>query len=282
MPKKKKETFVFRISWQEVLMGYPSEVRLEVYDAIVEYVASGTLPKLKPLANMAFSFIRRDIDADDARYAETVQRRAEAGRKGMQARWSSDSENNNKSNNDNKSNDSYQDITNVTNITTITNITDNDYDNDYDLKEENILKEENNKGNKNNKSNNDSKCYCPTLEDCYNELITSEIWAEDVIREKYRLGISLNADTLKQLLDIFFGELKCRDTPPRDVRTTKEHFSNWLNTYYEKKKQHEKRDSNSRTAYTSKQEANDYALQQFISMREAREQGVAAEVAHPF
>lgn len=263
MPKKKKETFVFRISWQEVLMGYPSEVRLEVYDAIVEYVASGTPPKLKPLANMAFSFIRRDIDADNARYAETAQRRAEAGRKGMQARWSSDS------GSDNKSNNSYQEITKVT---TITNITDNDYDNDYDLKEENIIKEENNKGNKNN------ICYYPALEDCYNELRNSEIWAEDVIREKYRLGISLNAEKLKQLLDIFFGELKCRDTPPRDVRTTKEHFSNWLNTYYEK----QKKNDSYRTNHPSKQDATEYAVTVLAQGSKSRRKGVVAEVEKPF
>lgn len=266
MAKKRKETFVFRISWQEVLMGYPSEVRLEVYDAIVSYVASGTLPQLKPLANMAFSFIRRDIDADEARYNETVQKRAEAGRRGMQVRWSSDAES------DNKNNKSNQD---VTKITRVTKITDNDYDNDYVSKEENIIKEE---------KIGDIPIISshPTLEECYNELLQSEIWAEDVIREKHRLGISLNADTLRKLLDIFFGELKCRGTPARDLRSTKEHFSNWLNTYYEKKKNHEQRNSNGRSAYTSKQEANDYALQQFISMREAREQGVAAEVAQPF
>ena len=93
MAKKRKETFVFRIAWQEVLKDYPSEVRLEVYDAMIEYVASGTLPQLKPLANMAFSFIKRDIDADDARYAETVAKRSEAGRKGMKGRWSSEDDN---------------------------------------------------------------------------------------------------------------------------------------------------------------------------------------------
>ena len=128
MAKKRKDTFVFRIAWQEVLRDYPAEVRLEVYDAMIEYVASGTLPKLKPLANMAFSFIKRDIDADEARYAETVAKRAEAGRKGMKERWAQND------NNDNKCYPSYQDITTETNITTIT---DNDYVYDNDLKEEN-------------------------------------------------------------------------------------------------------------------------------------------------
>ena len=37
--KAKKKSFIFNVEWQEILLGYPSEVRLEVYDAIIEYVA---------------------------------------------------------------------------------------------------------------------------------------------------------------------------------------------------------------------------------------------------
>ena len=243
-------------------MDYPAEVRLEVYDAIIEYVASGKLPQLKPLANMAFSFIRRDIDADEARYAETVQKRAEAGRKGMQNRWTA------QDSNDNKDNKCYQDITNQTRVTSIT---DNDYVYDNDLKEENKNKEE---------KKHPEVCYTeePSLEDCYNELLQSEIWAEDIIREKYRLGISLNAEKLKELLDIFFGELKCRGTPPRDVRTTKEHFSNWLNTYHEKQKKNE----NYRTSHTSKQDATEYAVQILASTRKSGRTPVGTAVERPF
>lgn len=262
MARKRKDTFVFRIAWQEVLRDYPAEVRLEVYDAMIEYVASGTLPKLKPLANMAFSFIKRDIDADEARYAETVAKRAEAGRKGMKERWAQND------NNDNKCYPSYQDVTNETNITTIT---DNDYVYDNDLKEENKNKEEN---------NTCPVCYAPdpSLEECYDELVRADIWAEDVIREKRRLGISLNAQKLRELLDIFFGELKCRGTPPRDLRTTKEHFSNWLNSYHEKQKKNENIRSNS----TTKQDATEYAVQLLASTRQSGRKAVGTEVDYPF
>lgn len=261
MAKKRKDTFVFRIAWQEVLRDYPAEVRLEVYDAMIEYVASGTLPKLKPLANMAFSFIKRDIDADEARYAETVAKRAEAGRKGMKERWA------HQDNNDNKCYPSYQDVTNETNITTIT---DNDYVYDNDLKEENKNKEEN---------NTCPVCYAPdpSLEECYDELVRADIWAEDVIREKRRLGISLNAQKLRELLDIFFGELKCRGTPPRDLRTTKEHFSNWLNSYHEKQKKNENIRSNS-----TKQDATEYAVQLLAGTRQSGRKAVGTEVDRPF
>ena len=99
----KRKSFVFNIEWQEVLMDYPPEVRLEVYDAIIEYVASGTLSDLKPLAKMAFSFIKKQIDYNNDKYDDIVAKRSEAGKKGMANR--------------------YQKVTNVT-------INDNVYDND--------------------------------------------------------------------------------------------------------------------------------------------------------
>lgn len=63
-------------------MEYPSEVRLEVYDAIIRYAASGTLSELKPLAKMAFSFIKKEIDYNNARYEEMIAKRTESGKKG--------------------------------------------------------------------------------------------------------------------------------------------------------------------------------------------------------
>lgn len=62
MGKEIKRSFVFNIDWRDVLMDYPAEVRYEVYDAIIEYAASGKLLDLKPLAKMAFSFIKKEMD----------------------------------------------------------------------------------------------------------------------------------------------------------------------------------------------------------------------------
>jgi len=263
MTKKRKDTFVFRVAWQEVLLGYPPEVRLEVYDAIVEYVASGTPPQLKPLANMAFSFIRRDIDSDNRRYDEVVSKKREAGRKGMASRWGK---------NGNKDNTCYHQLSDVTEVTDVTPITDNDnvYDSDVILKEEKENKEE----------RQPAVRYIPdpTIQECYEELVSSEIWAEDVIREKRRLGISLNLQQLRQMVEVFFGELKCRGTPPRSVQATKEHFSNWLNTYYEKQKKNELYKPN----HTSKQDATQYAVAVLAQGSKSRGKNLAAEVERPF
>lgn len=76
------KTFVFNLEWYEVLEEYPVEVRLEVYDAIMRYAQSGTLIELKPLAKMAFSFIKKEMDYNRQRYETTVEKRREAGQKG--------------------------------------------------------------------------------------------------------------------------------------------------------------------------------------------------------
>ena len=125
MGTKIKRSFIFNVDWQEVLMEYPPEVRLEVYDAVIRYAASGTLSELKPLAKMAFSFIKKEIDYNNEKYNETVSKRREAGKKGMLSRYGNKGDVTNLTNvtSDNKTNTSHQ---------TVTNVTDNDNVNDND------------------------------------------------------------------------------------------------------------------------------------------------------
>ena len=82
MAKDKKRTFLFNIDWRDVLMDYPAEVRHEVYDAIIEYAASGKLSEMKPLAKMAFSFIKKEMDYNQSLYEAKVETNRENGRKG--------------------------------------------------------------------------------------------------------------------------------------------------------------------------------------------------------
>lgn len=130
METRMKRSFVFNVAWQEVLMEYPPEVRLEVYDAVIRYAASGTLSELKPLAKMAFSFIKKEIDFNNTRYDDIVSKRREAGKKGMLSRYGKKEDDSNLTNvtSDSKTNTSYQ------TITTVTNVTDNVYDNDINIR----------------------------------------------------------------------------------------------------------------------------------------------------
>ena len=76
-----QKSFTFHESWKNVISGLPAQVRLEVYDAIMEYGLSGTLTELKATAGLAFAILKNDIDADNHR-AETIRRkRSEAGKR---------------------------------------------------------------------------------------------------------------------------------------------------------------------------------------------------------
>lgn len=78
MDKKEKRSFIFYFDWAEILTDYPAEVRLEVYDAIIRYAASGTLSELKPQAKMAFSFIKKQLDQDHDKWDGTIEKRRAA------------------------------------------------------------------------------------------------------------------------------------------------------------------------------------------------------------
>ena len=77
-----RRSFLFNIEWVEVLDGYQKEVRHEVLDGVLEYMRSGKTIEMKPLAKMAFSFIKRELDYNNERYESMVSKRSEAGRKG--------------------------------------------------------------------------------------------------------------------------------------------------------------------------------------------------------
>ena len=68
-------------------MGLPEEVRLDVYDAVMEYAISGKLSDLKPMAKVAFGFIKQTIDRDTQKYMSVSETRRKAGEKGAAARW---------------------------------------------------------------------------------------------------------------------------------------------------------------------------------------------------
>ena len=77
-----RETFVFYKDWLNVIRDLPSEVQLEVYQAIAEYAIYGNLIELKPLAKVAFGFVKQTIDRDTQKYISIKEKRKEAGAKG--------------------------------------------------------------------------------------------------------------------------------------------------------------------------------------------------------
>ena len=77
-----KDSFVFRKEWRDAISGLPDEVRLEIYEAIIEYGTSGKESDLKPMAMLAFNFAKTTLDRDAEKYDEIRRKRSEAGKKG--------------------------------------------------------------------------------------------------------------------------------------------------------------------------------------------------------
>lgn len=195
----KRKSFVFYIEWQEVLMEYPAEVRLEVYDAIIEYAASGTLSELKPLAKMAFSFIKKQIDSNNDKYNCLVEKRSEAGRKGMASRYG----------------------TSVTNLTSGNNANYNEPDNEPD-----------NKSLSNAQAREEfppPEVFDKPLDELYAILLKSEIWREDVIRRAFRMGYrDFSVKDFEKFLELYILKLRSEGKNSKSENDAKEHFSNWL------------------------------------------------------
>lgn len=64
---------MFHKVWKDIIGGLPGRVRAEVYEAIIEYGISGKLPKLRTQAQIAFDFVKKDIDREN----EEQRRKAE-------------------------------------------------------------------------------------------------------------------------------------------------------------------------------------------------------------
>lgn len=78
-----KKSFVFFTSWAKVLKKYPPELRCQIYDALIEYAETGEAPELSEVAQMAFEFIKSEIDRTQEKYKKTCEKR----RKAVQKRW---------------------------------------------------------------------------------------------------------------------------------------------------------------------------------------------------
>ena len=230
-----RKSFVFNCEWQEVLMEYPAEVRLEVYDAIIEYVASGRLSELKPLAKMAFSFIRKEIDSNNAKYDQTVKKRSEAGKKGMASRYGSGETADGAPGDNGTQGSSGETTPNLTkpnkpnkpqqtqqSLTSLTNLTDNVYDGD------NVYVSTDVDGDMRAPAREPPSP--PPTENSLDKEI-ERLKADEQWLDQMQALRSMDVAALKALLDGF--RLHCAATGlerghPGGMRDAKQHFNSWL------------------------------------------------------
>ena len=50
-----RNSFIFYKGWREAIKDLPDDVRLEIYESIIEYATTGNLRGLKPMANIGLS-----------------------------------------------------------------------------------------------------------------------------------------------------------------------------------------------------------------------------------
>lgn len=67
MKSKTPKSFSFKLKWHEILKAFDPALRCEVYDAVFDYVASGETYPLSAAAEMAFAFIKYEIDSHKRR-----------------------------------------------------------------------------------------------------------------------------------------------------------------------------------------------------------------------
>lgn len=134
---KKKESFLFYRSWKEGLTELPDKLKLELYDAIVNYALDGEVIELSEQAKTIFSFIKPMIEKDRNKYFDIVESRRKAGAHGAEQRKL-------KQANEANATDAKQEEANEANAT------DNDNDNDKENDNDNDNDKENDKENINN------------------------------------------------------------------------------------------------------------------------------------
>lgn len=128
--EKENKSFVVFFDWYNNTAKLDNAQFGELFRAIFKYVESDVQPEFDDGAmEMAFNFIKNDIDRNQTKYMEIKQKRSEAGKKGG-APIGNINASKNKQNNQNKHNVNVNDNVNV-------NVNDNDLrDICYETKEE--------------------------------------------------------------------------------------------------------------------------------------------------
>lgn len=241
-----KDSFLFYKEWKDAIADLPNDVRLEIYEAIIEYGTSGKLPVLKPIANVAFNFIKTGIDRNSEKYKEVLEKRKEAGRISAEKRK--------------QMKDVEHMPTNTANSTHVesvehmpTNPTDNVNDNDI-------------------------------IENTTNVVSKKDAAKAATLKRKEEFGKSLipfvdkyGKDMIRAFFE-YWSELTRSETKMRFEKQTTWEVSKRLTTWANKDNAYDK----NRNSNSSKQEANEYAVQLLADRLEQREQGLFSEIPKPF
>lgn len=82
MQESKKNSFVMYTDYAEHIKLLSMEQRGCLFTAIIAYASETELPEMDGMTQMAFSFIKAQMNRDIEKYQETVEKRREAGKLG--------------------------------------------------------------------------------------------------------------------------------------------------------------------------------------------------------
>ena len=71
---KQRDSFIFYRDWKDALRKLSPKLRLEAYDAILDYALDGNASKVSELVSFAMDFIKPRIDHDRQRYLNICER----------------------------------------------------------------------------------------------------------------------------------------------------------------------------------------------------------------
>jgi len=77
-----KKSFLLYVDYWEHIELLDNEQRGALLTAIMMYAAGKEFPEIDPVTNMAFSFIKKQMDKDREKYESIVKKRREAGQQG--------------------------------------------------------------------------------------------------------------------------------------------------------------------------------------------------------
>lgn len=115
-----KQTFVLYVKYFDTLKDLNDAALGILFRAILVYQKTGQEIDLPVDIKIAFAFIKTQLDIDNQKYEDVLEKRSNAGKIGMEKRWKKQQKNIDKQEKNNKhikDNKCYQNITKITNIT---------------------------------------------------------------------------------------------------------------------------------------------------------------------
>lgn len=210
-----RESFVFYKDWRDAIKDLPDDIRLELYDSIMEYAFTGKVEGLKPMVNIAFNFIKPKMDRDAEKYMSVSEKNRLNGSKGGRPKKETQQNPNNP--------------IKPTRFSVNPNNLDNDSDN---VNDNNSLS--------NAQAHEEfppAEVFDKTLGDCCNELLSNQTWINQFSMNIHSIGYGdFNEDSCKKYIKLYFMEMQNRGIAKKSPADAMSHFASWLKIELKKQK----------------------------------------------